>query len=109
MLFRSGKAPNGKIAMTGEITLHGMVLPIGGLREKVLAAMREGVEHVLVPVKNKANFEALPANIRKKVKVSFVKAYEEVFEVMFGAAQSHKDIIPLRGRRRESSENDLAS
>jgi ATP-dependent Lon protease len=104
-----GKAPGGKIAMTGEITLHGMVLPIGGLREKVLAALREGVEHVLVPAKNKANFESLPANIRKKIKVTFVKSYMEVFEVMFTASSGSKDIIPLRERRRESGENDLAS
>jgi len=104
-----GRAPNGKIAMTGEITLHGMVLPIGGLREKVLASMREGVEHVLVPVKNKAHFEGLPANIRKKIKVTFVKSFEEVFDVMFGSVQSRKEIIPLRGRRRQSNENDLAS
>jgi ATP-dependent Lon protease len=104
-----GKAPSGKIAMTGEITLHGMVLPIGGLREKVLAALREGVEHVLVPAKNKANFEGLPANIRKKIKVTFVKSYMEVFEVIFAEASGSKDIIPLRERRRESSENDLAS
>jgi ATP-dependent Lon protease len=104
-----GKAPSGKIAMTGEITLHGMVLPIGGLREKVLAALREGVEHVLVPAKNKATFEGLPANIRKKIKVTFVKSYMEVFEVIFADASGSKDIIPLRERRRESSENDLAS
>jgi ATP-dependent Lon protease len=104
-----GKAPSGKIAMTGEITLHGVVLPIGGLREKVLAALREGVEHVLVPAKNKANFEGLPANIRKKIKVTFVKSYMEVFEVIFAEASGSKDIIPLRERRRDSSENDLAS
>lgn len=104
-----GRAPNGKIAMTGEITLHGMVLPIGGLREKVLAALREGVEHVLVPAKNKANFEALPANIRKKIKVTFVKSYLEVFEIMFATSAASKEIIPLRGRRRVAGENDLAS
>ena len=105
-----GRAPSGKIAMTGEITLHGMVLPIGGLREKVLAALREDVEHVLVPFKNKANFEMLPANIRKKIKVTFVKSYADVFHVMFGANVSdRKEIIPIRSRTAESSENDLAS
>jgi len=105
-----GRAPSGKIAMTGEITLHGMVLPIGGLREKVLAALREDVEHVLVPFKNKANFEMLPANIRKKIKVTFVKSYADVFDVMFAADVSErKEIIPIRSRKVESSENDLAS
>ena len=105
-----GRAPSGKIAMTGEITLHGLVLPIGGLREKVLAALREDVAHVLVPFKNKANFEMLPANIRKKIKVTFVKSYADVFDVMFGADVSdRKEIIPIRSRKVESSENDLAS
>jgi ATP-dependent Lon protease len=105
-----GRAPNGKIAMTGEITLHGMVLPIGGLREKVLAALREGVEHILVPHKNKANFDALPANVKKKIKVTFVKYYQEVYEIMFGHVATSKDVIPLRsGRRRDASGTDLAS
>lgn len=105
-----GRAPNGKIAMTGEITLHGMVLPIGGLREKVLAALREGVEHILVPHKNKANFDSLPTNVRKKIKVTFVKSYSEVFEIIFGNVAGSKDVIPIRaGRRRDSSGTDLAS
>jgi ATP-dependent Lon protease len=91
-----GQAPAAKTAMTGEITLHGMVLPIGGLREKLLAAQREGIEHVLAPERNRQNFEALPANIRKKIKVSFVKTYADVFEVMFGAANQSSKTIPLR-------------
>ena len=104
-----GRIPNGKIAMTGEITLHGMVLPIGGLREKVLAALREGVDHVLVPEKNKANFEGLPSNVKKKIKVTFVKSYSEVFNIMFGTSVKTKDVIPLRGSRRDNIETDLAS
>ena len=78
-----GKAPSDKICMTGEITLLGKVLPIGGLKEKVLAAMREGVEHVVVPEKNRHNFEAIPAHVRKKMKATFVSDYSEVFAVMF--------------------------
>ena len=104
-----GRAPNAKIAMTGEITLHGLVLPIGGLREKVLAALREGVEHVLVPFKNKANFEALPINVKKKIKVTFVKNYSEVFAIMFGGTVSSKEVIPLHGRRAGVLPTDLAS
>jgi ATP-dependent Lon protease len=105
-----GRIPNGKIAMTGEITLHGMVLPIGGLREKVLAALREGVDHVLVPAKNKANFDGLPSNVKKKIKVTYVKSYSEVFNIMFGTtAVKTKDVIPLRGGRRDNVETDLAS
>jgi len=78
-----GKAPKEKIAMTGEITLHGKVLPIGGLKEKLLAAQREGVEHVLLPEKNRGAFDQLPVNVKKKIKVTFVKTYIDVAEIMF--------------------------
>lgn len=104
-----GRAPAAKTAMTGEITLHGMVLPIGGLREKLLAAQREGVEHVLAPLKNKAAFETLPANIKRKIKVSFVKSYQEVFEHMFGKADASATTIPLRSASAAVRRNDLAS
>ncbi len=78
-----GKAPTSKVAMTGEITLHGKVLPIGGLKEKLLAAQREGIEHVLLPEKNRATFEQLPMNVRKRIKVTFVKSYVDVAAIMF--------------------------
>ena len=78
-----GKAPTSKVAMTGEITLHGKVLPIGGLKEKLLAAQREGIEHVLFPEKNRATFEQLPMNVRKRIKVTFVKSYVDVAAIMF--------------------------
>lgn len=104
-----GRAPVAKTAMTGEITLHGLVLPIGGLREKLLAAQREGVEHVLAPFKNKAAYEALPANIKRKIKVSFVKSYKEVFDHMFGPVADKSTTIPLRPAGAAARRNDLAS
>ena len=70
--------------MTGEITLHGKVLPIGGLKEKVLAAQREGLDMVIIPEKNKSTYLSLPMTAKKKLKVQFVKSYWEVFETMFG-------------------------
>ncbi len=90
-----GKAPSPKVAMTGEITLHGKVLPIGGLKEKILAATREGIEHVLLPEKNRAAFEQLPVNVKRRINVTFVKEYKDVFDVMFGAVPFHKE-VPLR-------------
>jgi ATP-dependent Lon protease len=78
-----GVAPTDKISMTGEITLHGKVLPIGGLKEKLLAATREGMVAVIIPEKNKAVFSELPVSIKRRLKVTFVKEYFEVFEVMF--------------------------
>ena len=81
-----GRAPRERIAMTGEITLHGKILPIGGLKEKVLAAQREGVDHVLLPEKNRSAFEQLPLNVKKRIKITFVKTYPEVAGIMFGLA-----------------------
>lgn len=78
-----GVAPRERTAMTGEITIHGKVLPIGGLKEKLLAAQREGIEMVLLPEKNRAVFNELPATLKRKIKVQFVKDFAEVFEVMF--------------------------
>jgi ATP-dependent Lon protease len=78
-----GRAPKAKTCMTGEITLHGKVLPIGGLKEKVLAAQREGMEHLIIPEKNRATYMALPTSVKKRLTVSFVKDFSEVFEAMF--------------------------
>jgi ATP-dependent Lon protease len=95
------RPPTEKIAMTGEITLHGKVLPIGGLKEKILAAQREGIEVVLIPEKNRATFELLPAHVKKRIKAAFVKDYREVFDIMFGARKgaeyggSEEDVTPL--------------
>jgi ATP-dependent Lon protease len=91
-----GRAPTSKVAMTGEITLHGKVLPIGGLKEKILAAQREGIEHVLLPEKNRAAFEQLPHNVRRRLKVTFVKDYREVAEIMFNPEATAGDVTPLR-------------
>jgi ATP-dependent Lon protease len=93
-----GRAPAPKIAMTGEITLHGKVLPIGGLKEKILAAQREGIEHVLLPKKNQSAFEALPTNVKRRIDVTFVKHFDEVQAIMFGNAENgFKSIeVPLR-------------
>lgn len=83
------KSPSPRVAMTGEITLHGKVLPIGGLKEKILAAQREGIQHILLPEKNRAAFEHLPVNVKRRVQVTFVKTYDEVFNLMFKSAHAY--------------------
>ncbi len=68
------------VAMTGEITLRGRVLPIGGLKEKILAAHRGGIKKVLIPYENKKDLEEIPKNILKKVEVILVEHMDEVLK-----------------------------
>jgi ATP-dependent Lon protease len=69
------------IAMTGEVTLRGRVLPVGGLKEKILAAKRSGIYEVILPEKNKDEvLEDLPAYVREKMTFHFVKDLDQVFE-----------------------------
>ncbi|MBL4852259.1 MAG: endopeptidase La [Gammaproteobacteria bacterium] len=69
------------VAMTGEITLRGEVLPIGGLKEKLLAAHRGGIDTVLIPEENKRDLEEIPDNIKQKLDIRPVKWIDEVFAV----------------------------
>jgi ATP-dependent Lon protease len=69
------------VAMTGEITLTGRVLPIGGLKEKALAAMRHGIKTVIIPDKNKKDLEDIPAEYRKMIEFVPVKSIDEVLAV----------------------------
>ena len=68
------------IAMTGEITLRGRVLPIGGLKEKLLAALRGGIKTVLIPVDNEKDLEEIPDNVKRDLKIIPVTSVEDVLE-----------------------------
>jgi ATP-dependent Lon protease len=70
------------VAMTGEITLTGRVLPIGGLKEKALAAMRHGIKIVVIPEKNKKDLEDIPEEYREKLTFIPVKNIDEVLDVV---------------------------
>jgi len=74
------------VAMTGEITLRGAVLPIGGLKEKLLAAHRGGIKTVIIPEENRRNLEEVPENIKKNLDIHPVKWIDEVLEL----ALTHK-------------------
>ncbi len=69
------------VAMTGEVTLRGKVLPIGGLPEKAVAAMRAGMKHLIIPRDNEKDFQELPETIKKKLTVHLVENMEEVLEI----------------------------
>ena len=68
------------IAMTGEITLRGKVLPIGGLKEKLLAASRGGVKTVLIPIDNVKDLKEIPDNVKNKLQIIPVSKIEEVLK-----------------------------
>ena len=74
----TGKKVRTDVAMTGEITLRGRVLPIGGLKEKVLAAHRLGIKTIILPKENKRDMDDIPNNIRKQLEFVLVEHMDEV-------------------------------
>jgi ATP-dependent Lon protease len=69
--------------MTGEITLTGQVLPVGGIREKVIAARRQKIRELILPAANKRDFDELPDYIRKGLTVHFAEHYQDVYQAAF--------------------------
>lgn len=82
LLTKRSIAP--RLAMTGEMTLRGEVLPVGGIREKVVAARRAGVRRVILPARNRADIEEIPPEVRERVDYVFVDSYDEVMSAAFG-------------------------
>ncbi|MFQ5514948.1 MAG: endopeptidase La [Myxococcota bacterium] len=72
------------IAMTGEITLRGRVLPIGGLKEKLIAALRGGIETVLIPRENERELKEIPARVKRRLRIRFVENMDEVLQQALG-------------------------
>lgn len=77
----SGRKVRSDVAMTGEITLHGKVLPIGGLREKTMAAFKEGMKTVIIPEKNKPDLEEVDDEVKNNIEFVFAKTIEDVLSV----------------------------
>jgi ATP-dependent Lon protease len=77
------RKPVRNMAMTGELTLTGQVLPVGGIREKVIAARRAGIKQLILPAANKGDFEEIPEYIRTGVTVHYAARYSEVAELLF--------------------------
>ena len=71
------------IGMTGEISLNGKVLPIGGVKEKTMAATREGLRQLIFPKVNERDVDKLPENIKEGVTFYFVEDYKDVFDIVF--------------------------
>ena len=68
----SGRRVKSDFAMTGEISLQGLILPVGGIKEKVMAAHRNGLKNVILPKKNEKDIEDVPEDLRREIKIHFV-------------------------------------
>lgn len=101
------------VAMTGEITLRGQVLPIGGLKEKLLAAHRGGIKHVLIPEENVKDLEEIPDNVLRKLTIHPVKTIEQVLELALqrspwvDQSKNVQSEEPIRKRSKKIKNNDL--
>ena len=73
----------GDLAMTGELSLTGRVLPIGGVKEKLIAARRAGVKHVIFPKANEADYAELPEILKQEVVAHFAQTYDDVYAIAF--------------------------
>jgi ATP-dependent Lon protease len=103
----SGRPVRHDIAMTGEITLRGRVLPIGGVKEKVLGAVRAGINRIILPKENEPDLEDLPEEVRQKIEVHLVHELGEVLaltlrgatfregRLLFGDEKNPRDVVPL--------------
>jgi ATP-dependent Lon protease len=72
------------MSMTGEMTLRGKILPIGGLKEKLIAASVNNIKRVFIPVENKVDIEKIPEEVKKNIEVVFVSDYLEIYYYLFG-------------------------
>jgi len=90
------------LAMTGEVTLRGTVLPVGGIKEKVLAASRSGIKEIILPKENQKDLDEIPEKIRKQIKFYPVNRMEEVLEIALGL--NHKK-TPTKGRPNKKSKS----
>ena len=101
------------VAMTGEITLRGQVLPIGGLKEKLLAAHRGGIKHVLIPDENVKDLEEIPDNVLRKLKIHPVKTIEQVLEFALArspwiiSSENKQDAVIVDKKAKKNKNNDL--
>jgi len=99
----TGKPVSEEIAMTGELTLSGQVLPVGGLREKALAAQRVGIPKVIFPRENESDLEELPEETRKEIEFIPVDWIEEALEVAFDGSLPHVASARLLTRERKAA------
>ena len=89
----TGRPVKSEVAMTGEISLRGLVLPIGGVKEKVLAALRAGITTVMLPARNKRDLEEIPAEAREKLKFVWVEKVDDALATALSEMAGPKETV----------------
>ncbi|MCG6956454.1 MAG: endopeptidase La [Gemmatimonadetes bacterium] len=104
----SGRKVRHDLAMTGELTLTGRVLPIGGLKEKILGAVRAGIRDVVIPQENEADLEDIPADVQEMLTIHLVETLDEVISVALkGETENRAAKAPKRRRDPKSGESQV--
>ncbi|MEX0769483.1 MAG: endopeptidase La [Balneolaceae bacterium] len=110
----------GTLAMTGEITLRGLILPVGGIKEKVLAAKRAGIKKVLLPKKNEKDIEEIETDVIGDLEIEYLERMEPILDIVleeeagqdpdkfFAVPESHKDRVNNTNSRKDSTEDIVA-
>ena len=102
----TGRQVRDGIAMTGEITLRGNVLPIGGVKEKLTAAHRAGVKHVILPHENEKDIVDVPEKVLNDLQLTFVKKMSDVLDVALETEASLPPVTgPKNGKKSESDKD----
>src|SRR4051812_40068401 len=105
----TGIAVRKDLAMTGEVTLRGRVLPIGGLKEKLLAALRGGLKTVLIPAENEKDLAEIPDNVKRGMKIIPVRTVDELLQhaltealtpIAWNEETAEESVIPAKGEQR---------
>jgi ATP-dependent Lon protease len=85
--------------MTGEISLRGLVLPIGGVKEKVLAAIQAGITTVMLPARNRKDIEDVPERARNRIRFVWLERVDDAIEAALNPPQTHEPDIPSTTHR----------
>jgi ATP-dependent Lon protease len=91
------------VAMTGEISLRGLVLPVGGIKEKMIAAARAGIRKVILPARNRRDLEDIPQSARSLLEFVWVERVSEALEVALGASVTERSPSANKGEHAEKS------
>jgi len=104
----SGRLVKTNLGMTGEITLRGAVLPIGGVREKVTAAHRAGLSTIILPAKNERDLVELPENVKRKLTFKFVEEVSQVFDLALESLEKTEKASKASSKKKVVSSPEVA-